>query len=144
MICTKKDEFIQNFIEMNPSWEVLLNNGTRVFQDDGRPGVSPPSAWIRLGEYCKQNNLYITEMKIRFRSNSHSLESNADGYYFCKGSRGSFGSTRTMQLFYAGVLKNGKLIVHCWKTPEMVKEKQSERDIRKAGACLIKKNTNQS
>ena len=144
MICTEKDKFITEYIEGQPSWEVVLNDGTRVYQDDYRPGVSPPSAWVRLGKYCKANNLYIVDMYVRFRSNIKHVGSDCDGYYFCKGSRGSMGGDRTMQLFYAGTLVDDKLEVQCWKTPEMIIDGVSERDVNKVGLCLISKNTSQS
>lgn len=142
LICTERDRFIQDWYVDIPRWQVILNNGQTVYQDDGRPNVIPNSAWERLYYHCKENNLYIVDMMIGFRSNCHSLSSNMDGYYFCKGSRGAFGLDKTLQLFFAGTLNNNELIVECWKVPEMIKEKSESRQITDT-ICLIRKNTNQ-
>lgn len=139
-ICTQLDDFMVDYIERKARWEVKLNNGEKIYQDDGRPGVQPYSAWRRLRKYCEENQLYIIEMLFGFRSNTYSLPSNADGYFFSHGSRGCFGSTRTIFLFHVGVLQNGILNVTCWKTPEMLKENTECRDITKVGECLIQKN----
>jgi hypothetical protein len=110
MICTERDNYIVNYQECNPSWIVRLSSGLAVFQDDGRPGVTPESAWLRLRAHCQETGDYITEMKIKFRSNVHVLPANADGYYFSKGARGGLSMTRTMQLFFVGVLNQLCLI----------------------------------
>ena len=144
MLCNVEDDFSRDYYENNPRWVVVLSNGESVFQDDGRPGVEPRSAWERLHNYCKDNNLHIQSMSIMFRSNRQALPSNMDGYYFSKGSRGAFGFPKTMQLFFVGILNNGKLEVSCWKVPEMVKEKTEERDPTQAGICLIQKDTSRS
>jgi len=143
MLCFNEDEYSQSFAEGNPRWVVTLNNGQTVYQDDGRPGVSPHSAWIRLKEYCNKNKLYITNFSFGFRSNKKTLEPNADGYYFCKGSRGAFGASKTLQLFFIGTLINNVLSVSCWKVPEMIREKTEIRNHNEANECLIRKNTNQ-
>jgi hypothetical protein len=143
MICTTHDNYIENYVETYPSWEVKLASGLTVFQDDNRGGCAPHSAWARLHQYCLDNNDHIVPMKIRFRNNIHHLPSDADGYYFSKGARGSFFSP-TMQLFFVGVLNDGKLEVTCWKVPEMLREQTEERDPEQAGICLIRKNMNQS
>ena len=83
-------------------------------------------------------------MMIQFRSNKHQLPSNADGYYYSKGVRGSFGSPVTLQLFFVGTLENDVLNVSCWKVPEMLKEKTETYDIEKAGICLIRKSISPS
>jgi len=140
MICTERDEFVINRQELFPCWTVSLNSGVTVYQDDGRPGVEPYSAWERLYNHCKENNDYITDMVIRFRSNIHRLPPNADGYFFAKGARAGF-AFPTMDLFFVGTLQNGKLLVTCWKTPEMLKEETEERNPDEVGICLIRKST---
>lgn len=140
MICTEYDDYIQDYQERLPSWVVGLNSGLVIFQDDLRPGVEPHSAWERLYEYCQETGDYIQSMRIQFRKNRHQLSEHADGYYFSKGARGCFGMTRTIQLFFVGILNQGVLNVTCWKVPEMMKEKTEERDPTKAGICLIRNN----
>ena len=143
MICTVRDDFIEHYIETYPRWEVQLSNGEHVFQDDGRPGVDPASAWLRLYDYCCKHNVYIKDMLIGFRSNTYSLPSNMDGYFFSKGAIGVFGGTKTISIFFVGILKNNILEVTRWKVPEMLKEETEIRDIEKAGECLIQKNMSQ-
>jgi len=142
MICTEFDNFAREYRECNPSWMVHLVSGIVVYQDDKRPDVKPYSAWERLRNYCINNNDYIVDMQIRFRSNIKQLPSNADGYFFSKGARGGFGMVKTHQLFFVGTLNNNKLLVTCWKTPEMLEEKTEERNPKEAGICLIAKNIN--
>jgi hypothetical protein len=142
-VCKQADEYLINFFECRPHWEVMLNNGEYIYQDDGRPNVWPISAWKRLRAYCEDNNLHIISMVFMFRDNRFSLPSNMDGYYFSLGARGMFGSPITMELFFLGTLQNGVLEVQCWKTPEMLHEYTEQRDPEKAGECLIKRNINQ-
>lgn len=144
LISTKKDKFITSFNERNTRWEATLNNGEVVLQDDGRPHVDEHSAWIRLKQYCDYHKLYITKMRFGFMSNMKRLPENMDGYYFAKGARGAFGMSKTIHLFFVGYIKNDELFVECWKVPEMLKETVEKRDIRKAGKCLIRKNTSHS
>ncbi len=144
MICTQHDDFIVNYQETSPCWVAWLNSGLVVYQDDYRPNIEPPSAWARLYNHCKETGDYIINMQIKFRSNVKSLPANADGYYFSKGARGSFGQPKTHQLFFVGTVQHDVLNVTCWKVPEMLEEKTEERNINEAGICLIRKNTNPS
>jgi hypothetical protein len=138
-VCTVFDEFMQNFAEGTPRWEVVLNNNERIFQDDGRPGMQPVSAWERLYHYCQQNGLYITSMRIMFRDNVYELPSNKDGYFFSKGIRGILGELVNFHLFIVGYLENDQVCVTCWKVPELIPEWTDIRDPEKAGLCLITK-----
>jgi len=142
-LSTTIDDFISNYIEGTPRWEVVLNNGERIYRDDGRNNIKPHSAWIRLKTYCNEKNLYITNMLIGFRDHIYHLPANADGYYFSLGARGGFGLPKTMQLFFAGTLQNDVLEVTCWKVPEMLKEETTIRDINGSQECLITKNIHQ-
>lgn len=141
MICTQRDNYVVNYQESNPSWIVELESGLVVFQDDFRPGVEPFSAWERLYNHCHTEKDYIRGMTIKFRSNAQRIPDNADGYYFSKGVRGALFLTRTINLFFVGTLNEGVLRVQCWKVPEMLPEAIEERDIKKAGLCLISRDT---
>jgi hypothetical protein len=138
-VCIAWDQFMDNYAEGQPHWRVTLNNGEQIFQDDHRPGECPTSAWLRLHEYCKQNNLHIVDMSIRFRDNVHALPSNADGYYFSLGVRAGLSCPVSMPLFFVGTLQNGVLMVQCWKVPEMLYEWTEERDPEGTPECLIRK-----
>ena len=139
-VCTTWDSLMVSYAEGCPHWQVVLNNGENVFQDDGRPGEFPTNAWLRLKEYCEKNDLYIVDMNIRFRDNVYAKPSNMDGYNFALGVRGAFGSTVTMQLFFVGTLQTEVLKVQCWKVPEMLYEWTEERDPEGTPECLIRKN----
>ena len=140
-VCKKMDNFLESYIEAKPRWEVVLNNGEKIYQDDDRPGVQPSSAWRRLYKYCAENELHIVEMMIGFRNNIHILPRNMDGYFFSKGSLGCFGSTKTLSLFIVGTLQNNILKVTHWKVPEMLEQETEIRNIESAGECLIKRNS---
>ena len=142
-LCTKMDGFATEFYERNARWVVRLHSGLVVFQDDGRPGLKH-SAWKRLYDYCQETKDYIVEMSFGFRSNKKQLPSNAEGYFFCKGAMGCFGSDKTIDHFIVGTLNGGKLITTKWKVPEMLDQEVEKRDPNEAGICLIKKNTNLS
>ena len=64
MICTKEDSYIYNLchVELMISWEVVLTDGTSVFGDYDRPGMSNP--WTRLTEHCHANDVYPAKIKL--------------------------------------------------------------------------------
>lgn len=76
---TRKED---NFTFEKPRWVAHLSSGEIVIADDGRPGVSPPQAWHRLREYCRQTGLCLVNLSLQFRSNFISpLPADAEGYY---------------------------------------------------------------
>ena len=75
-VATELDDYVSVYADSNPIWMVTLSNGEHVYQDDNRPNVYPESAWRRLKIYCEENDLHITEMKIRNKGNVKSVESN--------------------------------------------------------------------
>ena len=138
------DEFLEHVWLNKARWEVVLNNGETIYQDDGRPGLDPSSAWIRLYNRCVNEGLYIIEMRFGFRNNMKSLPSNMDGYYFSHGAVGALGNTRSFSFFMVGFLDNGILRVTQWKTPEMLENHTEIRNVEQAGQCLITKSMCQS
>lgn len=138
MLSKQYDEWLTNYAEGNTIWVVTLNNGETIYADDGREGVEPISAWVRLASYVKEHELRIVSMHIRFRSNTMSLEPNCDGYYFCRCARGWYGDTKTYEYFIIGTLKGDILKVQKWLVPEIIFENEEIRDISTAGECLIK------
>lgn len=78
-LCTIEDEFILE----NPQWIADLSNGVRIYQDDYREGLSPPSAWQRLKQYLYENNLTIKNFRVRNRSHwENPVPADAYAYYF--------------------------------------------------------------
>lgn len=133
------DPFIDQYADSNPIWIVTLSNGETVYQDDDRPDAIPASAWQRLGNYCRDNGIYITSMKIKNRSHVETVGEGGDGYYFCKAAGKFLFDGRTDHSFIVGVLDNGKLRVRKWNLPEIVPEEFEDRKAIDTDPCLIAK-----
>lgn len=118
MICTHEDQYVLDYMEGNVRWVVKLDDGTNVYDDDNRPGTKL-SSWVRLKEYCKQNNRHIVDMYIQFRSHYKSVPSNKDGYFFKRSLRANFGG-RTEYFILIGYKENNELHVTKWSTPELI------------------------
>ena len=141
-VCLTQDEYVTDLEQgcLTASWRGTLSNGQTVIQDDDRPGVDPPQAWLRLQKYACENKLSIVKMWLQFRSNVQDkiLPENADGYFFCKQACSFLhGSSKTFHFYVLGSLQNGKLVVQRWKVPELVMIEQESRDPATAGPCLI-------
>lgn len=140
-VCLKQDEYVTDLEQgcMTASWRARLSNGDVVIQDDDRPGMDPPQAWLRLQDYVRKNGLSITKIWLQFRSNIQAdiLPENADGYYFCKQALSFLHGSKTFHFYILGSLQNGKLVVQRWKVPELVLVEKEERDPATAGVCLI-------
>jgi len=87
MICTQVDEYMAKLFDTGTVWTCTLSDGTQVYEDDGRPDVDPPSAWERLGIYCKENDLHISKMILQNGTNVVTVGENLDGFYFRKNGR---------------------------------------------------------
>ena len=133
------DTYINVYADNNPLWIATLSNGETIYQDDGRPNVEPASAWIRLKRYCKINDVYITNMKIRNRSHVQDIGSDYDGYFFCKGAGGLLFGDMTLHTFIIGTLAGEKLSVKKWRLPELISEESEERDPYELPECIIAK-----
>jgi hypothetical protein len=139
-VCTELDSYVAEFSDKNAMWVVELSDGQRIYQDDARPGLKESSAWIRLRNHCKENDLHITSMRLVFRSHEVTIGEEDIGYYFCKGASGTMFGDDTRHLYMAGALKeNGSLIVKSWLVPELEPEASEPRDPHLAGECLIAK-----
>lgn len=129
-ITTQLDNFIQDKDET--IWICKLDNGLTVYQDDDREGLEP-SSWIRLGNYCRQNDVKILEMKVKFRSHEEYVESNADGYFFRRAILGGLGLNRkeipvSRHYFITGILKDGQVYTKKWQVPELMLIEEDIRD----------------
>lgn len=129
-ITTKIDDFIRD--KDSTIWIVKLSNGLTVYQDDDREGLEP-SAWIRLGNYCRENKVSIVEMSIKFRSHEELVGSNAEGYFFRRAILGGIGLNRkekpiNRHYFLVGILKDGQVHVKKWQVPEIHLIEEDVRD----------------
>ena len=73
-ICTAPDLYTAQLFEKQSVWVATLSTGEDVIQDDDREGEEPPSAWLRLGKHCEENDCYITEMYIQNGTNKIEME----------------------------------------------------------------------
>lgn len=139
MISFEEDAYIQNMYEGNTRWIVTLNDGRSVYQDDGRPGLDKESAWERLYYFCQETGLYITGMRLQFRSHVEHLEPNKEGYFFCKSILGSPFMEKNFHYFVAGYLENGIIYTRTWKIPELIVYEEERRIPKDQDVCLIRR-----
>ena len=133
------DTYINVYADNNPLWIATLSNGETIYQDDGRPNVEPPSAWVRLKKYCEVNNLHITNIKVRNKSHIEDVGSGYDGYFFCKSVGALMFGDMTQHSFVLGVLEGEKLSVRKWRLPELIPEEVEERNPYDLPECIIAK-----
>lgn len=136
MVCTQEDDFIRDSLR----WVVLLSNGETVFEDDNRPGASPPSAWKRLRLYCQKNHLNICRMFFQFRSNIVDVGTEgAHGYFFAKSAMAVWGEEETYHGYVGGTLReDGKIEYTHWLTPALIPLETGVRELTpEQSDCLI-------
>jgi hypothetical protein len=121
-------------------WRAELSDGRVVVMDDGRPGVSPDSAWLRLAEEVRRTGVRIRRLWPQFRSNAQhdALPADADGYFFCKSAVGIWGLADTLQFMLVGSLQGTNLVIQKWSVPELILVEVETRDPKLAGDCLIR------
>lgn len=133
-LCFDRDNFIG---ENKTIWVVDLSDGSRVFQDDNRPGLKVPNAWIRLGKHIKSFNggLKIINFRLWFRSHKIlAAPSSAPGYYFANGIEKQFDSSMDRGYYVTGWLLSDLSKVRCyrWKIPELLIDEIDDRSREKA------------
>lgn len=113
----------QEYIRGNCHWIARLSDGREVYQhhDDHT------NTWIDLKEYCKENNLFVTSLKLLFRDHVEELPTGHDGYYFVHSLLSSFIGYE--QFFYViGYLHEGKIYCTKYVIPELVPLDSDVRD----------------
>ena len=120
-------------------WFVQLSSGEEVVQDDGRPGLFPVSAWLRLKERVERERLRIERIGLRFRSHivRDVLPTYAEGYCFLRASLAAFGSPESADFYVVGCLKQGVVHARRFSVPELVLIDESERTPESVGETLI-------
>lgn len=73
MICNKFDGYMTELChqQLMISWMVTLTNGETVYGDYDRPNHDNP--WIRLKEYCKQNNVLPSKVELYMFGAEHKI-----------------------------------------------------------------------
>ena len=110
-----------------PVWIATLSNNEEIYQDDGAHEGLEPSAWIRLKEYCKEQELYLTNLQLRFKSHVVGSEPLAEGYFFCKAILGSLFSSSCTHYYVIGHMDKSDTI-HKTKfiVPELIEEEKEK------------------
>jgi len=128
-LCLSRDEFVQE----KCIWVVDLLDGTKVFQDDDRPGLHTPSAWKRLGYYIQDYpDNRIAKMRLRFGSHIVELPGGKQFYFYSKGLVQSMTQTYGLDFHIVGWLDNNGQILCVWyKVPELVVAQTGHRPIEK-------------
>ena len=125
-LCTEDCEYLED----KSVWIATLSNGLTVYQDDHKSGKEP-IAWKRLSKYCKENNVFIIGMCLRFRSNVIIIKTpdEVDGFYFAYGAQREFDEDVTRAYYVIGYSKGGHIYSNWYTIPELLKYKESNRTL---------------
>jgi hypothetical protein len=120
-----------DFIEDKTMWVVDLQDGTKIFQDDNRPGLTTPSAWKRLGYYMQdfpENT--IAKMRLRFGTHVVELPSGHPFYFYSRGLLQAITQTHGLDFHIVGWPNDSGSITCVWyKVPELVVTQEVTREI---------------
>lgn len=89
MICTSIDGYMEQlcYNDLMISWQVTLQDGTKVYGDYDRPGFDNP--WVRLVEHCTKNDIYPTKVELHMFGAPHEIffedENGLDGLFIMRG-----------------------------------------------------------
>lgn len=85
--CLSHDPFVEESQDAGRAiWVAGLSDGSFAYQDDGRPGVEPASAWLRLAAHLKQTGLHLVSLRLKFRTEwLDLLPQDCAAYYFARG-----------------------------------------------------------
>tara|TARA_R110000822_G_scaffold83591_10_gene196779 strand:+ start:354 stop:830 length:477 start_codon:yes stop_codon:yes gene_type:complete len=69
-------------------WVVLLDNGVEVYQTLDDPSLDEPNSWVRLKQFCKDNDCKIVGMSFARQDLNPVAQINltpqSDGYFYSK------------------------------------------------------------
>jgi len=132
------DQYLNVYADTNPIWWVELDNGEKVYQDDDRPSMDPSSAWLRLKQYCEEENVSIKTIYVKNRSVQKCVCSDGEGYTFCKAAGALMFGGETSHSFLFGEIKDGVYRVTKVNLPEMIIDRPEKRNIEDYKNLLIK------
>jgi hypothetical protein len=126
-LCTAYNEFIEN----KCIWTVDLQDGSKVFQDDDRPGCAVASAWKRLGHYVQKHpENPIVKMRLRFGTHIIALPERQPMYFYSRGLIQAVTQSFGLDFHIVGWPdKDGNLMCVWYKVPELVITETSSRKI---------------
>lgn len=76
-------------------WIASLSNGETIYEDCD---PNEDRCWVRLGQYCKDNNIKITQMRWQYAHMEHISTKDAEGYCIVRKMR-SYGTAISTQEF---------------------------------------------
>jgi hypothetical protein len=135
MLCTNSDDFIAD----KCIWVAELQDGTKVFQDDDRPGLEEPSAWKRLSQYIKKNpHNPIVGFRLRFRSNVVYLPNHQSFYFYSHGLVQVTPNTNNSAFHIVGwPHKTDQVMCEWYRVPELILMRRVYKDLDKCKADQI-------
>lgn len=131
MITLKEDDYTKSRFLDKVRWEAELSNNTICIEDNDRPEYLERSAWLRLKQYLKDNNLNIKNLKIRFRDNViYPVPPNAPAYMIRDGAMCDWNVQKTKTLLIVGFLhpQENKIHTQAFLTPELQRLYSEWRD----------------
>ncbi len=108
MICKQIDTF---FDDKNFIVQIELTNGEIVYLDDGRPGVEPSSAWLRLKAYCEANGVRISCVSTICEQGNIPLIQNAEKERLFAINRVSWFNGVSVDMFNLGIVEGDTIRV---------------------------------
>lgn len=113
------------YAQGRPIWIAKLSNGESYYQDDNRPGVEQPSAWIRLREKCENESIDIVNFDLQFRKRlvENILPGNAPAYFFVNSIVTDLPTSKTTHAMLFGHLdiETGQFPVVAYRLPDLVR-----------------------
>jgi len=123
-ICITEDSFLED----KTIWVAYLSNGVVAYQDDHRNGQREPIAWKRLHDYCLKEEVGISSLHIKFRSNViHITHPNSEGHYFSYGILKDMHKSEDEKYYVCGTLLQDELNYTWYKTPELTQKHSTKR-----------------
>jgi hypothetical protein len=126
-LCMTYDDYVSE----RCIWVVDLSDGTKVFQDDDRPGLATGSAWKRLGYYLADYpHIHIVKMRLRFGTNIVELPGDKHTYFYSRGLLQAVSQTYGLDFHIVGWNGDDDDILCYWyKMPELTEGRTSHRKL---------------
>lgn len=133
MICTEYDSFLKQ--KDKTVWIVELEHEIGqgdciVYQDDDRPGLDEPKAWLRLKQFLKEDlEFAVKRYGVMFRDHIEWLPieypyafdiPNRGGIYFSYGFSGDMFDAHTANYYVLGVVEGDNIHKYWYRVPELI------------------------
>lgn len=130
---------MNDFLIHNSIWWVLLSNGEEKISDNQY--IDGVSDWLRLKKYCRDYNLAIEKMQIRFRDHYIDIPK-AKHYFFRRMALGRFGKVNrqspTFTYFLVSSTNNRNFVnIKYYLTPELQLMEEEDRKLDSEEESLI-------